>query len=103
MTKIGSKLNGSYKYGCYHIGRTNLWGWYCLETGECYLAHDTGEYTGVLASAELLPDGTWQEQSAWGHDCEVVRELLRLGHLTKKTLTNFIEAGGEIWWDQPTK
>lgn len=101
-----TKTNSTYKYGCYHVGRTDIWGNYCPETGECYLAHNAyvpgvGECVEVLASVYEMPDGTLQEQCAWGYSCQVVRELLQLGHLTKKTLAGFIEAGGEVWWDQP--
>ena len=104
-----TKTNSSYRYGCYHVGRTDMWGNYCPETGECYLAHNAyvpgvGECVEVLASVCEMPDGTLQEECAWGYDynsCQVVRELLQLGHLTKKTLADFIEAGGDVWWDQP--
>ena len=100
-TDISVKLNSSYRYACYHVGRTNMWGWYCPDTGEYYLAHDAGEYIEVLASGVYMPDGSWQEQSCCGYWYEEVRELLQLGHLTKKTLASFIEAEGEVWWDQP--
>ena len=105
------KTNSSYKYGCYHVGRTNVWGNYCPDTGEYYLAHriyvpGVGECVEVLASAYFVRDDEWQDQSAYGYEgyCggyEVVRELLQLGHLTAKTLAAFVEAGGEVWWDQP--
>ena len=89
------KTNSSYRYGCYHVGRTDMWGWYCPETGEYYLACNNydptvGEYIEVLASAREMPDGEWQEQSACGYSYEVVRELLQLGHLTPKTLEDFL-------------
>lgn len=103
--------NSSYKYGCFHVGRSDMWGNYCPETGEYYLAcNDTdpivGGCVGVLASARKMPDGEWQDISVSGFEeynngYEVVRELLQLGHLTAKTLESFIEAGGEVWWDQP--
>ena len=101
-----TKTNSSYRYGAYHVGRTNMWGNYCPETGEYYLAHNTfvpdvGECVEVLASAHFVREDEWQEQLASGYDYEVVRELLRLGHLTPKTLASFIEADGEVWWDQP--
>ena len=98
--------NSSYRYGCFHVGRTDMWGNYCPETGEYYLAHNAydpipGEYVEVLASAREMADGEWEEQSACGYSYQVVRELLQLGHLTSKTLATFIEEGGEVWWDQP--
>lgn len=100
------KTNSSYKYGCFHVGRTDMWGNYCPETGEYYLAHRdfvpvVGECVGVLASARVMGDDEWQVQEESGYSYEVVRELLRLGHLTSKTLARFIEAGGEVWWYQP--
>ena len=101
-----SKTNSAYKYGAYHVGRTNMWGNYCPETGEYYLAHRTylqgvGECVEVLASAYYVREDEWQEQSYRGYSLEVVRELLQLGHLTPKTLASFIEAEGEVWWNQP--
>lgn len=106
--KINSYYNG-YEFAVDRIcdGTLNMWGSYCPDTGEYYLAYDAGEYTGVVASAEFMPNEEWQEQTAWGYESqagglEVVRELLRLGHLLPQTLTNFIEAGGVIWWNQPT-
>ena len=100
-----TKTNSAYKYGAYHVGRTDMWGNYCPETGEYYLAHnsydpDVGECVEVLASACYVRDDEWQEQSECGYDYEAVRELLQLGHLTPKTLSSFIEAGGEVWWNQ---
>ena len=100
------KKNSSYKYGCFHVGTPDMWGNYCPETGEYYLAHKdldpvAGECIGVLASAYFVREGEWKEQSARGYSYQVVRQLLRLGHLTSKTLASFIEAGGEVWWDQP--
>ena len=99
------KTNSSYRYGCFHVGRTDIWGNYCPETGEYYLAHNTfvpgvGECVEVLASARYVRDDEWQEQSAEGYDYQVVRELLRLGHLTDKRLDQFQLEGGEVWWDQ---
>ena len=106
-----TKTNSSYRYGMFHVGRTDMWGSYCPETGECYLAHNAydpvvGEYTEVLASCWLDDSGYYKDQSAEGYEeynngCQVVRELLQLGHLTQKTLASFIEAGGEVWWEQP--
>ena len=100
------KINSSYRYGMYHVGYPTWWGNYCPATGEYYLAHNSydpvaGECVEVLASARFVRDDEWQEQSARGYSYEVVRELLQLGHLTPKTLAYFIEAGGEVWWDQP--
>ena len=106
MKKNFTKTNSSYRYGCFHVGRSDMWGNYCPETGEYYLAHRThapevGECVEVLASARYFRNGEWQEAVEGGYDHEVVRELLELGHLTKKTLAEFIEAGGEVWWNQP--
>lgn len=100
------KMNSCYKYECYHVGRSDMWGWYCPDTGEYYLAaNDTdpvaGECISVLATAQEMPDGSWQEYTDCGYSYEVTRELLQLGHLTPKTLASFIEADGEVWWDQP--
>lgn len=101
------KTNSSYRYACYHVGRSDMWGWYCPETGEYYLAHrdfvpEIGECVGVLASACQGDDeSSWQEEADRGYNFEVVRELLQLGHLTHQTLASFIEAGGVVWWDQP--
>ena len=99
------KTNSCYKYGMFHVGRTDMWGNYCPETGEYYLAHNTfvqgvGECVEVLASACYVRDDEWQEQAVRGYDYQVVRELLQLGHLTKKTLDQFVEEGGEVWWNQ---
>ena len=106
MKKNIVKTNSSYRYGCFHVGRTDMWGNYCPETGEYYLAHNAsdpvvGECVGVLASAREMPDGSWQEQSDCGYSYEVVRQLLQLGHLTKKTLARFLLEEGEVWWEQP--
>ena len=96
---MANVMNRSYKYGAYHVGRTNMWGNYCPETGEYYLARPEG----VMASARYMWDDEWQVQSYSGYSYEVVRELLQLGHLTSKTLALFIEEeGGDVWWDQPT-
>ena len=100
-TSISIKHDSCYKNGSYHIGRKNLWGNYCPDTEEYYLAHDAGEYIGLLASGVYAPDGSWLEQSERGYTYEVVRELLQLGHLTKNTLKGFIAEGGDVWWDQP--
>ena len=99
-------MKSESNWGAFNVSRKNMWGTYCPETGEYYLAHNTfvpgvGECVEVLASAYFVRDDEWQEQSDRGYDYEVVRELLRLGHLTSKTLASFIEAEGEVWWDQP--
>ena len=101
-----TKTNSSYRYDCFHVGRTDMWGNYCPETGEYYLAHNTfvpgvGECVEVLASARYVREDEWQEQTESGYSYEVVRELLQLGHLTPKTLDRFIAADGEVWWNQP--
>ena len=101
-----TKTNSSYKYGCFHVGSTDMWGNYCPETGEYYLARNAydpvvGRCVGVLASAHEMPDGEWQEQADCGYSYEVVRELLQLGHLTPGTLEGFLAEDGEVWWDQP--
>ena len=102
-----NKTNHSCRYGVFHVGYPTMWGNYCPETGEYYLARVASygpsleEVVEVLASAREMPDGEWQEQSYSGYDYEVVRELLQLGHLTSQTLASFIEAGGEVWWEQP--
>ena len=102
-----SKTNSSYRYVMYHVGYPTWWGNYCPETGEYYLARvasygpEFGEVVEVLASARLVREDEWQEQSERGYDYEVVRELLQLGHLTPKTLASFVAADGEVWWDQP--
>ena len=106
MKKNFTKTNSCYKYGMYHVGRTDMWGNYCPETGEYYLACKdedpiVGECIGVLASGCEMPDGEWEEQSASGYSYEVVRELLQLGHLTPRTLEGFLEEEGEVWWNQP--
>ena len=101
------KKNSDSKWGAFNVSRGNMWGTYCPETGEYYLARVASygpsleEVVEVLASAREMPDGEWQEQSYSGYDYEVVRELLQLGHLTSQTLASFIEAGGEVWWEQP--
>ena len=101
------KTNSSYRYGMFNVGRTDMWGNYCPDTGEYYLAHYNydpiaGRFVEVLASVCYVREDEWEEQSERGYDYQVVRELLRLGHLTPKTLASFIEADGEVWWDQPS-
>lgn len=95
------KTNSCYRYGCYHVGRSDMWGNYCPETGEYYLACFDGECVEVLASAWYDGEYEWNDESAAGYSYEVVRELLQLGHLTKRTLATFLEDWGEVWWDQP--
>ena len=100
------KKNSESKWGGFNVSRVDMWGTYCPETGEYYLAHNTfvsgvGECVEVLASARYVRDDEWQEQSYSGYSYEVVRELLRLGHLTPKTLEQFQLEEGEVWWDQP--
>ena len=99
-------INSDSKWGAFNVSRTDMWGTYCPTSGEYYLAHkalvpDVGECVEVLASAHYVREDEWQEQSARGYSYQVVRELLQLGHLTARTLASFIEAGGEVWWDQP--
>ena len=111
MKNTNTKTNSSYKYGCYHVGRSDMWGNYCPDTGEYYLCCNDedpviGGYIATLASCRIDEAGYLDDCSADGFEeynggYEVVRELLQLGHLTKKTLASFIEAGGEVWWDQP--
>lgn len=103
-----TKTNSCYKNGTFHVGRSDMWGNYCPETGEYYLAHNAydpipGEYVEVLASVHFVGarDDEWQEDTARGYSYEVVRELLQLGHLTAKTLETFLAMDGEVWWDQP--
>ena len=104
-------IKSDSKWGAYNVSRKNMWGTYCPETKEYYLAHNTylpevGECVEVLASAHFVRDDEWQAACGCGYEdynggYEVVRELLQLGHLTPKTLASFIEADGEVWWDQP--
>ena len=61
MKKNFTKTNSSYRYGCFHVGRSDMWGNYCPDTGEYYLAHDSfvtgvGECVEVLASAGYRDD-----------------------------------------------
>lgn len=100
-----TKTNSSYRFGCYHVGRSDMWGWYCPETGEHFLRCNDedpviGAYIATLCMPQLLNDG-FEQYDARGYSYEVVRELLQLGHLTSKTLARFLEAGGDVWWDQP--
>ena len=86
--------SSNYKYGMFHVGRTEMWGNYCPETREYYLACEGG----VLASGCYLRDEEWQVQQERGYSYAVVRELLQLGHLTSKTLETFLKEGGSVWW-----
>lgn len=106
ITKNITKTNSSYKYGCFHVGRTDMWGNYCPETGEYYLCcNDTdpviGDYIATLASCWIDKNDCFHEYFENGYSYEAVRELLQLGHLTARTLASFIAAGGDVWWDQP--
>ena len=99
-------IKSDSKWGAFNVSRENMWGTYCPDTGEYYLAHKNyvpgvGECTEVLASARYVREDEWQEQSYSGYSYDVVRELLRLGHLTPKTLEQFQLEEGEVWWDQP--
>ena len=95
------KTNSSYRYGMFHVGRDNMWGNYCPETGEYYLAIYDDNIKIVIASYYFDDDGYCHVDSARGYSYDVVRELLRLGHLTRKTLADYIAADGEVGWDQP--
>lgn len=114
MKKNLDKTNSSYRFGCFHVGRTDMWGNYCPETGEYYLACNAidpviGEYIHTVASCRCdCDEGGYIDENGHFHQYyedeytyEVVRELLQLGHLTKSTLASYIEAGGDVWWDQP--
>ena len=98
-------IKSDSKWGAFNVSRVDMWGTYCPETGEYYLAHKNyvpgvGECVEVLASAHFVREDEWQEQRVSGYSYEVVRELLRLGHLTRNTLADFIADDGEVWWDQ---
>ena len=99
-----NKVESCHVGRCYYIRRVvynrdsiDMQGNYCPDTGEYYLSI-SGE---VIASYWYDEDGYCHVDSSRGYSYEVVRELLRLGHLTSKTLASFIEAGGEVWWNQP--
>ena len=96
-----SKTESCHVGRCYYIGRENMRGNYCPDTGEYYLALIYGGNYRELAYYWLDEDGYCHVDSSRGYSYDVVRELLRLGHLTRKTLADYIAAGGEIWWDQP--
>ena len=91
-----NKIESHYVGRCYYIDRPNMHGNYCPETGEYYLAKDEI----VIASYWYDQDGFYHVYSMRGYSYNVVRELLRLGHLTCKTLEQFQQAGGQIWWGQ---
>ena len=95
------------KYGAYHIERANMWGTYCPETGEYYLASYDEESVKKRDREYVTRVTCWYDKTGYlhvyserGYSYQVVRELLQLGHLTRKTLAEFIEAGGEVWWNQ---
>ena len=96
-------MNSCYKSGMYNVGRGNMWGNYCPETGEYYLAvyDDDRRQEIVIAGYWYDQDGCCHMDSSRGYSYDVVRELLRLGHLTRKTLASYIRDGGQVWWDQP--
>ena len=88
---------------CYYVIRDKIRGNYCPETGEYYLASYDKEHDGEYVTRVTY----WHDESGYihmysarGYSYQVVRELLRLGHLTPKTLAEFREAGGEVWWNQ---
>ena len=94
--------NSESKWGAYNIYSENMQGNYCPETGEYYLArHEATGDNPVLATYWVDKDGYCHMFALRGYSYEVVRELLQLGHLTPKTLEQFQQEGGEIWWDQP--
>ena len=95
------KIESCHIGRCYYIDRPDMQGNYCPETGEYYLAIYDDNIKIVIASYYFDDDGYCHVDSARGYSYDVVRELLRLGHLTRKTLADYIAAGGEIWWDQP--
>ena len=91
------KKNSFCRHGCFHIERTNMWGNYNLTTGEYYLAN----YNGVTFATRWYDrDGYCHVYSARGYSYQAIRELLQLGHLTSKTLEQFQQAGGKVWWEQ---
>ena len=78
-----------------------MYGNYCPATGEYYLAIYDDACEIVLASYWHDEDGYYHVDSSRGYSYDVVRELLRLGHLTPKTLAAYLRDGGEVWWNQP--
>ena len=102
-----SKIESCHIGRCYYISRENIQGNYCPDTGEYYLGiYDYTIIQGIPTEIGLAyywydEDGFCHVDSARGYSYDVVRELLRLGHLTRKTLADFIAAGGQVWWDQP--
>ena len=98
---IKEKIESYHVGSCYYINRYNMHGNYCPETGEYYLACHEDACEVVIASYWYDSDNYCHAYSQRGYSYDVVRELLRLGHLTKKTLEQFQQAGGEVWWNQP--
>ena len=88
---------------CYYISRANMHGNYCPATKEYFLAvyDDDRRQEIVVASYWYDEAGCCHMDSSRGYSYDVVRELLRLGHLTSKTLVSYIRDGGQVWWDQP--
>ena len=88
--------------GSYCISRTDMHGEYCPDTGEYYLARNGGNPFQDVVLATLWHDihDCCHVYSARGYSYQVVRELLQLGHLTPKTLEQFRQDGGEVWWEQ---
>ena len=77
---------------------------YCPATKEYFLAvydDDDRRQEIVVASYWYDEAGCCHMASSRGYSYDVVRELLRLGHLTSKTLVSYIRDGGQVWWDQP--
>ena len=96
-----SKIINYRVSGSYYIDRGNMQGNYCPDTGEYYLARYEGGNPVVLAYYWVDGFDCCHADSSRGYSYDVVRELLQLGHLTKKTLASFIAAGGKVWWAQP--
>ena len=97
------KIESCHVGSCYYINRYNMHGNYCPATGEYYLAvyDDDRRQEIVIASYWYDSDNYCHVSSQRGYSYDVVRELLRLGHLTPKTLAAYLRDGGEVWWDQP--
>ena len=97
MKNIIYRVNGSY-----FIGRDNMQGTYCPETGEYYLARYDDDYCEIVLAYYWIDGlGCCHVDSSRGYSYDVVRELLQLGHLTPKTLVSFKRDGGQVWWNQP--
>ena len=87
---------------CYYISRNNMHGNYCHATGEYYLAVYDDDIRQIVIAGHWYDDDVFcHVDSSRGYSYDVVRELLRLGHLTGKTLASYIRDGGPGWWDQP--